>query len=236
MDFREIFSDALVFPLNNIVSLIVYVILGIIGGIAVAGSLAGIMLGMTSNSIITILGSGFLGFVVALILMFIISGYELDIVKSGIERSSEGPKIEPFRQFFNGVKLFVVSLVYYLIPLIIIAILSIFFRDWLIGLLSFILIVLFALAQFMAQCRLAKTEDLANALSVGEAIGDISRVGFVNLLLFVIISVIITVILTLIVSLISQWNNYVGGVLMGILGVYLVFVIGRASGLLYSEV
>lgn len=236
MDFREILSDAMVYPFNNIVSLVIYAVLGIVGGLVVAGSLSGIIFGMNTQNILAILGSGFLGFVVALIVSFFISGYSLDIVKLGIGRSPEGPSIDPFRQFFNGVKLFVVSIVYYLIPFIIIGLLSIFFKDWIIILASIALIILFALAQYMALCRLAKTEDLAYALSVGEAIGDISKVGFVNLIIFVVISVIISFVLFLIAALIARWNTFAGGVLMGIIGVYLIFFIARATGLLYSEV
>ena len=88
----------------------------------------------------------------------------------------------------------------------------------------------------MAQCRLAKTEDLGNALAIGEAIGDISRVGIVKVLLFIILIFVIAFILALIVGFIYQWNGTVGGRLMGILGVYLTFFVGRATGLLYSDV
>ena len=236
MDFRDIFSDALTFPFNNIVSFILFIVLGIIAGIAVGGALAGVAFGMSSNNILAVLGSGFVGFVIALIVFLIISGYQLDIIKSGIQRSPNGPGIDPVRQLFNGLKLFVISIVYYIIPFIIVSVLSIFLRDWLMLVLSFILYVVFALAQFMAQCRLAKTEDLGYALSIGEAIGDISKVGILNLLIFVVISILIVFLLVFIAALIARWNSYVGGVILGIVGVYIIFFIGRATGLLYSNV
>ena len=236
MDFRDIFSDALTFPFNNIVSFILFIVLGIIAGIAVGGALAGVAFGMSSNNILAVLGSGFVGFVIALIVFLIISGYQLDIIKSGIQRIPNGPGIDPVRQLFNGLKLFVVSIVYYIIPFIIVSVLSIFLRDWLMLVLSFILYVVFALAQFMAQCRLAKTEDLGYALSIGEAIGDISKVGILNLLIFVVISILIVFLLVFIAALIARWNSYVGGVILGIVGVYIIFFIGRATGLLYSNV
>ena len=236
MDFRDIFSDALTFPFNNIVSFILFIVLGIIAGIAVGGALAGVAFGMSSNNILAVLGSGFVGFVIALIVFLIISGYQLDIIKSGIQRIPNGPGIDPVRQLFNGLKLFVISIVYYIIPFIIVSVLSIFLRDWLMLVLSFILYVVFALAQFMAQCRLAKTEDLGYALSIGEAIGDISKVGILNLLIFVVISILIVFLLVFIAALIARWNSYVGGVILGIVGVYIIFFIGRATGLLYSNV
>ena len=236
MDFRDIFSDALTFPFNNIVSFILFIVLGIIAGIAIGGALAGVAFGMSSNSVLAVLGSGFLGFVIALVVFFIISGYQLDIIKSGIQRSPNGPTIDPVRQLLNGLKMFVVSIVYYIIPFIIVYILSIFLRDWIMLVISFILYVIFALAQFMAQCRLAKTEDIGYALAIGEAIGDISRVGILNLLIFVVIVLVFAFIVFFIAALIARWNSYVGGVLLGIVGVYVLFFVGRATGLLYSEV
>jgi putative Mn2+ efflux pump MntP len=88
----------------------------------------------------------------------------------------------------------------------------------------------------MAQCRLAKTEDIGYALAIGEAIGDVSRVGILNLLIFVVIAFVIAFILIFIAALIARWNSYVGGVILGIVGVYLVFFVARATGLLYSNV
>ena len=88
----------------------------------------------------------------------------------------------------------------------------------------------------MAQCRLAKTEDLSDALAIGEAIGDISNVGIVNLLIFIIAIALISVVLLFICGLIAQWNSIVGGILIGIVVIYLVFFGGRALGLLYSNV
>ena len=101
---------------------------------------------------------------------------------------------------------------------------------------TFILFVIFALAQFMAQCRLAKTEDLGAALAIGEAIGDISRVGILRLLLFIVMVFLIAFILFFICALIMRWNSTVGGILMGFIGVYVMFFSGRASGLLYSDI
>jgi hypothetical protein len=132
--------------------------------------------------------------------------------------------------------MFVVSIVYYIIPFIIVSVLSLFLRDWIMLVITFILYVIFALAQFMAQCRLAKTEDIGYALAIGEAIGDVSRVGILNLLIFVVIAFVIAFILIFIAALIARWNSYVGGVILGIVGVYLVFFVARATGLLYSNV
>ena len=160
----------------------------------------------------------------------------MDIIKFGIERRNDGPGFDILRQFINGVKLMVVSLIYYIIPLIIVAVLGLFLRSWIMSIITLILFIIFGLAQFMAQCRLAKTEDLADALAIGEAIGDITRVGILRLLLFIIMVFVIAFVLILICALIMNWNSAVGGIILGIVGVYLIFFVGRATGLLYSDI
>lgn len=236
MEIVDILKDAMVYPAHNITSLILYIALGVIAGIVGGGTIVGMAMGYADKNVFMLLGSGLIGILIFLVVAFVISGYELDIIKYGIIRSDEGPKIDFLRQFINGARLFLVRIVYYLIPVIISSILSIIFQHWVTTIISIILLVIFALAEFMAECRLAKTEDLVYALSIKDAIEDITRVGIVNLLLFIIIVAIIAVVLLLILAFVMKWNSYIGGLLMGIVGVYLVFFIGRASGLLYSNV
>ena len=236
MDLGDILKDALVYPINNIKALVIYAILGIIIGVVVGSSLVAMVAAIGNGQVVATLASGFIGFVVALFLGFVITGYELDIIKYGIERRDDGPGIDILRQFINGVKLLVVFLIYYIIPLIIVAILGLFLRNWVITVIAIILFVIFGLAQFMAECRLARSEDLVDALSIGDAIADISKVGIIRLLLFIILVVLISAILFFISAIIIKWNSTVGGIIMGIVSVYVVFFTGRATGLLYSDV
>ena len=125
----------------------------------------------------------------------------MDIIKYGIERRADSPGIDFGRQVSNAVKLIVVSVVYYVVPAIIIFVLGLFLRDWILLILSIIIIIVFALANFMAKCRLAKTDNLGDALAIGEAIGDISRVGIGNLLITVIVVFVILMIISFIVAI-----------------------------------
>lgn len=236
MELGEILGDALVYPFQNIKAFAIYLILGIILGIAVAGTFAGMMAGVATDNLLAVIGSGIIGIIVALFLGFFISGYELDIIKYGIERSGGAPEIDFIRQFINGIKYFVVSIVYMIIPIILSAILAIIFQHWLSLILTIIVAIIFAFALIMGQCRLAKTEDLVDALSIGEAIGDISKVGVVKLILFVIVITVISLVLFFIVGLINKWNTVIGGILIGFLGIYISFFTARATGLLYSDV
>lgn len=236
MELMEIFRDALVYPFNNIKALLIYMVLGIILGIAIIGTVVAVSASFAAENILALIGSGILGIIVALLIGFFILGYELDIIKYGIQRDEGAPEIDFVRQFINGVKFVVVDIVYMIIPIIVASLLAIFLQNWISQLILIVLTIIFSLALIMAECRLAKTEDLGNALSIGEAIGDITKVGIVKLILFIVIVFIIAFILYFIVGAIAGWNQNVGGILMGILGVYITFFTSRATGLLYSDV
>ncbi len=236
MNISVLLKDSLRYPLNNIPSLLIYCLLGIISGIVVGGTLTAVVFSVAAGNVLATIGSGIVGIVVSVFIDFVISGYALDIIKYAIENNSGAPGIDFFRQFFNGVKLFAVSITYLFVPIIISAVLAIFFNQWVVILVAFVLFVIFSLALFMAQCRLAKTEDLLYALNIPEAIRDVARVGFIELLLFIIIISLISLVLFIIAGFITQWNSIVGGIVMGIVSVYLVFFTNRVVGLLYSKV
>ena len=236
MELIEIVRDALVYPFNNIKALIIYVVLGIILGILAIGTIIAVVASAEAQNILAVIGTGILGLIVSLLIGFVICGYGLDIIKYGIQREESAPGIDFVRQFINGVKYLVVNIVYMLIPIIIGSILAIFFQHWLSSAIVVILTIIFSLALLMAECRLAKTDDLGYALSVGEAIADITRVGVLKVILFIILMFIIGFVLYLIVIAIANWNSTIGGILMGILGVYITFFAARATGLLYSDV
>ncbi len=238
MNLGDIISDALIYPLHNIKALVLYIVLGIIAAIVGGTTIIAFLTaaGTTGASSFALDGVAILGIIVFIILLFLIEGYGLDIVKYGIERRSGTPNIDFARQVSNAIKLLAVNIAYYLIPAVIIFILGLFLRDWILTIISIILLIVFALANFMARCRLAKTDSLSDALAVGEAIGDITRVGIGKLVATVILVVIIAIVIMIIVGIIGSINDLVGDILFGIALVYLIFFYHRAIGLLYSDV
>lgn len=236
MIIMEIMKDALEYPLRNIKALVLYLILGIILGVIIALTSGAIVAGVSNNNVFAVVGFGLIGIIISLFIAFVIAGYGLDVIKYGIERNDGAPGIDVVRQALNGVKLLVVDLVYFLVPLIVAGILAIIFQDWLSTIIIIILFIVFGMGAFMAQCRLAKSEDIMDALSIGEAIGDIARVGIVNLILFVVLVFVVAFILLFIAGLISNFSAVIGGILQGIVGIYLSFFVYRATGLLYSTV
>ena len=237
MGIGDIIGDAIAYPFSNIKALVLYAILAIIAGLIGGATLISSAASFSSQGMAGFAFSGLtiVGIIVFILVLFLIEGYGLDIIKYGIERRADSPGIDIGRQISNALKLIVVSIVYYVVPAIIILILGLFLRDWILAIISIILIIVFALANFMAKCRLAKTDSLGDALAIGEAIGDISKVGLGKIIGTVLVIVIILVVVAFILALITNMNNTIGAILLGIFSVYFVFFYNRAIGLLYSE-
>ena len=162
MGVGNIIGDALAYPFNNIKALVLYVVLAIIAGIIGGATLLSSAASFSSQGFAGFAFSGLsiVGIIVFILVLFLIEGYGLDIIKYGIERRADGPGIDIGRQISNAAKLIIVSIVYYVIPAIIIFILQLFLKDWIMTIISIILVIVFALANFMAKCRLAKTDNL----------------------------------------------------------------------------
>lgn len=234
MDVVEIITDAIRYPIENVQGLVIYIVLSIIIGIIL------LLTGATTISVgETNLGAGLgialIGIIISLILAFAIEGYSLDIIKLGIQRSNSYPDVDLHRQAINGIKLIITNIVYFIIPVIIWAIISLIFQHWISIIVGIILFIIFALAATMAQCRLAQTDSLDSALAVSEAISDITRVGFANVILTIIAIAAVTLIIGLIVSFISYIYNPLGTIIGSILSIYILFFSNRAIGLLYSN-
>ena len=238
MDIGEIIGDALAYPFNNIKALLLYAVLAIIAAIIGGASLLSIIGAFSSTGLggVAFTGLSIVGVVIFVLVLFLIEGYALDIIKFGIERRNDSPGIDIARQISNAIKLVVVDIVYYIIPIIIALVLGLFLRNWILLIISIILFIVFTLANFMAKCRLAKTDSLGNALAIGEAIGDISRVGIGKIIAVVFLIVVILLIIFFVIGLINNLNSTIGSILLGIASVYIVFFYNRAIGLLYSDV
>ncbi len=238
MNIGEIFGDSLGYPFRNIKALLLYVILGIIVGLLGGTTILTTALAMFSKGALsfTFAGLGIVGLIVTIIVALLIDGYALDIVKFGIERREDGPGIDIGRQVVNAIKLVIVDIVYYVVPIIIAIVLGLFLRNWIMIIISIILFFVFTFADLMAHCRLAKTDSLGDALAIGEAIGDIGRVGVGKLIISLILIAIILFIIALIVAFLITINSTIGAIVFGIAAVYYVFFYNRVIGLLYSDV
>lgn len=235
MNIIEIIKESLIYPTNNLMSLVVYIILGIIASLAIVTTVAGLFVGFTIDNIIFTSISGLLGIIVTMVIFFLIQGYMLDVLKLGIDHSNDSPKIDILRQVINGFKLFIVDIVYLVIPLIILILLTLVFAQWLAMLIGIIVFIIFAFVLAIAECRLANTENLSDALSFADTFSDLQRVGIMNVIQLIVILAVVFFVLFFITGIIGQANSYLGSVLASIVDIYILFVQKRATGLIYSS-
>ena len=237
MKMTEIISDAVEYPFYNIKTFAVYSIIGIIGGIFGGTDFIEIVFsGGLNDPTLIAQEFGYLGAVILFIAYLLISGYNLDIIKYGIAKRSDTPGIYLARQIPNALKLIVVQIVYYIIPTVIILVLGFIFKNWFGSIIGFIIAIIFAFAEFMAKCRLAKSNSLNSALAVNNAINDIAKIGMIKVVIMVLAIAIISFALAFLLGFVYKYNSVIGGILFGILNVYIVFAYNRATGLLYSKV
>ena len=236
MEIKEILLESLHFPFDNITSLAIYLVLGLVFGlVAVLTGVAG-MFGVSKSSGASVVLS-LIGVILCLIIYFVICGYQLDIIKSGITRSNDAPSIDFTRQTLNGTKLFIVQIVYYIIPVLITLVCALFFSHWLTVLIGWTILVIFSFAETMGECRLAETEDLNYALKINEAIEDMERIGTVKVIsALVAIAIIASLISGIIGGIFGFINQDLGTIVSAIVGIYIIFFENRATGLLYSDI
>lgn len=236
MEIGEIISDAAMYPINNVKALVIYGVLGIVAflaliitGVGLIG--AGEATGLLSGGLGIL---GIVGIIIAIAIFALIVGYMLDVVKIAINREDSAPEIDPVRQIINGIKLFILAIIYMIIPIIIMVILSAI-NETLGLILGFILLIVFDILLVIAQCRFAKTESLGEALNIGEVINDLKEIGIVKVLAIIIIIGIISYVLSAIATGIGNFSEIIGAILSGIFTIYTTFLQSRAYGLLYSD-
>ena len=173
----------------------------------------------------------------SLLMFFLTQGYSLDILKQSIQKSDETPGFNISRQLSNSKKILVVNVVYFILPSLLSFFLGLILQLWIVPFLGVLISIIFFLATTMAECRLAKTGKLTNALNVLGTLRDINAIG-VGKVVITTLTVAFVMIISVILVIAISWyfsSQILTTVLIGILGVYLLFFSKRAIGLLYSE-
>ena len=113
MDVIDIIKDSFIFPSKDMKTLLIYVLLSLI-----AGAFSGI------GILVYILGFiqpecfmwGGIAIVISMLIGWVMYGYSVSVIKSGIDLSDEVPKFEWWENFIIGFDNFIVTIVYFLIP------------------------------------------------------------------------------------------------------------------------
>lgn len=117
MDMVEIIKDAFLFPSKDIKLLLIYELLAVLAaGFLGIGTLV-YVLGFVSPECFL---WGGLAVVISLVIGWVLSGYLISVIKSGIELEDNAPEFEWWDNFITGFSNFIVSIVYFIIPALIV--------------------------------------------------------------------------------------------------------------------
>lgn len=243
MELGEIIKDAVTYPTSNLKALLVYLLLGLLVGIIE------VLTGITGIATLDInfgagIVLGIIGIVLIICILLLMLGFSTDVIKLGINRSSDAPEIDLARQISNGIKYIVVSIVYMVIPILIIVVLGYIFQYQIVIVLGVIVAVIFAFALTMAICRLAKTEDLLDAVNVEQSIADLRAIGVGKVVITMIVATIVGMIIVMALSFVlaillnfaPDLTTAAVAIVSAILDAWLLFYENRVMGLLYSDI
>lgn len=116
MEITDIIKDSFMFPANNLTALAIYIAITFVIGILAAGGAAVGALGVNSGAFVIVAA---ILFILALVVAFVLAGYEVDIIKTGIDLEDEAPSIDFKNDLVRGIKAIIVAIVYFIIPAII---------------------------------------------------------------------------------------------------------------------
>ena len=117
MKITGIIKDAFLFPSKNTGRFAMYLLLSVLMTGFIAGGFITYAFGLIDAE--NYLYGG-IYLIIAMLIGFIISGYNIKIIKSGIDLSDEVPVFELFEDFMTGFDNVIVSIVYFIIPALIV--------------------------------------------------------------------------------------------------------------------
>lgn len=242
MNISKIVSNSFKYPFRNIKKLPILFILFIL--------VALVPIGMVSDNRYVLI----LGVISFFVFILIVPGYLLSFVSIGLNESSMFPSMSFGKNIYNTLRLFLLRIVYMIVPAVV------FFIVWstigvssigmltdfkVHGFLLFIIIgllivlityILFEILLFFAKARLAYLDSLSEALKVHEVIRDIKNIGVVNIIKWLIAMAILMVVISFVSSAVMA-IPYVGFIVyLGIVIPILESIGNYSLGLLYSNI
>lgn len=243
MEISEIFKDALKFPASNWKR---FLILGIIILTSTLLATSTIYLGSNPYTLLLIL--------IAYIIQLFMMGYTLRTIKISINEENELPAFNKWnRMFIDGLKVFLIGLIYYFIPTIFIMIGRVFMIDFsaistgklqytnfnptaiIILLIGVLLYILFMFFYNIGIANMAYQRKLESALSLSEIRGIIRKIGWKKYLGLFLILILISAISYIIGYITVQMPVYVVIIISILISPYLTLIEPRAIGLIYKE-
>ena len=122
MEIMDIIKESFVFPSQNLEKLAIYIVLTFIMGLFAAGGVVSGVFAAMDNSVYFVFTAIFV--IISIVIALIMSGYHINIIKSGIDQVEEAPSFDWLNDLVTGIKTLIVSIVYFIIPMILIAIVA----------------------------------------------------------------------------------------------------------------
>ncbi|MDR3062853.1 MAG: DUF4013 domain-containing protein [Methanobrevibacter sp.] len=114
MSIGKIFKESLKFPKDNLMNLGMLGVLFLVSNAFIIGlTLIGLYLPNIGGTV------SFIGLVIGLLINFIIMGYSISIIKNTIFLKSKAPEFELKKNLENGIKSFIIGIIYSIIPVLI---------------------------------------------------------------------------------------------------------------------
>lgn len=242
MNVGKIVTNSFKYPFRNIKKLPILCILFVLVAIIPIGMIF-------DNRYISIIG-----FIAFFAFILIVPGYLMSFVQFGLNESSMFPSISIRKNIFNSIKLFVLRIVYMLVPAIVffitlstlgasgigmlfeLNITGFVLNLGLILLIILIVYILFEILLFFAKARLAYLDSLPEALKMHRVVGDIRRIGVVNIIKWLLVMAVLMVVVS-VASSVVMMIPYVGFLIYLCIVVPIMESIGNYSlGLLYSNI
>ena len=125
MNISDIIKEAFIFPSKDWKKLAIYIVIGIIAGLIFGIGIVVLAFGIAADYNIALMILSIILIIAALALFFVIKGYQLGIIKSGIDGTESAPEFSLKENCLDGIKYLVVDIVYYIIPSIIVLIVAV---------------------------------------------------------------------------------------------------------------
>lgn len=258
MKIVEIFKDGLTYPSNNWQNVLILGLLTIIANIVLVIPAIGINLNSIGFTGIVLTIVSIISFIINLIIM----GYGFSIIKNTVNNMDTIPSFEIGNDILNGLKILIISIVYYIIPVIITILVAIasgafnnlaqiialsggavsnelafnlfasFFAVMIVGI---ILLIITTLIITIGIARFAEKGNMGAAFEFGEIFNTIKKIGWGNYIVWYILLFIILFIVGFIMGIINL-IPFIGFIItLLVINPYLVMFSSRATGLIYNE-
>ncbi len=118
MEIMDIIKEAFVFPSKNLEKLGIYIALLFVVSLLIGGGALFSVLSSFNAAYLAIIGLVMMIF--GIVLSLVISGYQVGVLKSGIDHADDAPSFDWKNDSLTGIKLLVVTVVYFIIPAIVV--------------------------------------------------------------------------------------------------------------------